>query len=788
MSDTNTSRSFLDGSPFTTFNTPGDTRSGIDLFFSPPDLFSFLPPPYNLTDADVLPTPGRPFLIIHPEEIGFLTVQVSEDSWKALYFLAHPAIYRLLPFARVPECIRCMDPGYLATILDRAMPVFETLHRTYPLVPHTRMFMTLAALLHLVLAVRELIPTCARDDWLAFLPEGESAHSAHWDMYPPLSFGWLFPCTQEFPEDQPLCDTFLLTDHVTLRHIAQPSFHALAAFLVKGRVYDTTDLDRVIQLLDNTIAPENTIFQTIANEFRAGRLSAHITHTFFNTVQDLIDYLPADRRNAAWMVDFFPEDPASASLLPCRFEISHGPHKDSLEEPYPVQGSRAGTYSPHYKPTTLPEHSVTPLLGPVTPPAQTGPSAVGSASFDIRLLRGSPRKDPPTPRKASAIAASPSNSTKMQVDPPEMSSADALPITEAMDDLPPRRSPPRTAARGKHISCRVVPKSITPPASEAYNEEGEEEKEDEEEEEEEELPRPAKRQRTGPASSKSKETSSRFPIPVRKTRRKNKKGELPAYVPPETVPTMDTVTLAAETLANGQREPTVFDAGCSNCILCDRECDQGAPRSLCEHCNKGCLSHCSHTFAVTDHARATNHLEPYTRLSNERGNELITDLSAARADYELAREQLFRTSALIAVASNHVSAWIRQTVASLGPYDLPHMTEIPEALCPLWGQLLIDAEAELSIDYRAAVMRYPFISDPRWTDLPTDKYNIYRSCLRQLNWAPFEHEVPLTHVGELECLGVLQSVLILELDQALLRWTACEDAGSAARGRMVPLS
>jgi hypothetical protein len=124
MSNTDASRSFLDGAPFATFNTPGDTRSGVDLFFDSPDLFSFLPLPYNLTDADVLPTPGCLFLTVHPEEIGFSTVQVSKDSWKALYFLAHPAVYQLLPFARVPERIRRTDPGYLATILDRAVPVF----------------------------------------------------------------------------------------------------------------------------------------------------------------------------------------------------------------------------------------------------------------------------------------------------------------------------------------------------------------------------------------------------------------------------------------------------------------------------------------------------------------------------------------------------------------------------------------------------------------------------------------------------------------------------------------
>lgn len=103
------------------------------------------------------------------------------------------------------------------------------------------------------------------------------------------------------------------------------------------------------------------------------------------------------------------------------------------------------------------------------------------------------------------------------------------------------------------------------------------------------------------------------------------------------------------------------------------------------------------------------------------GNELITDLSAARADYELVREQLFRASARLAIASNRVGAWIRQTVASLGPDGLPGVTELPEELRPLWAQFLLDSQAELSVDYRAAVLRYPFISDGRLSDAPTDE-------------------------------------------------------------------
>ncbi|KAJ7821395.1 hypothetical protein B0H14DRAFT_3471586 [Mycena olivaceomarginata] len=246
-------------------------------------------------------------------------------------------------------------------------------------------------------------------------------------------------------------------------------------------------------------------------------------------------------------------------------------------------------------------------------------------------------------------------------------------VQRALDNPAPRHGPPHSAARGKRSSCRGAPpvrptfsglcdskgqpmiklkpsqKSITPPNSEAYNEEGEEEKDDDEEEE---PVHPTKHQHTCSVASKSRSlgkgkgkarantpapsaTSSRFPAPVCKTHRKNKKSELPAYVSPQPVPTMDSVTLATETLVNGQHKPTVFDTGCSNCILCNRECDHG-------------------------------------------GNELITDLNTAHADYELAREQLF-----LAVARNRVGAWIHKMVSSLGPYDLPRMTEIPEDLRPL---------------------------------------------------------------------------------------------------------
>jgi hypothetical protein len=81
-------------------------------------------PPYRLTDADVLPTPGRPLLTVSPSERGPSRVRPEGNSWPPFYFLSHPAIYRLMPFVRVPARIPHKDATYLATILDHAVPVF----------------------------------------------------------------------------------------------------------------------------------------------------------------------------------------------------------------------------------------------------------------------------------------------------------------------------------------------------------------------------------------------------------------------------------------------------------------------------------------------------------------------------------------------------------------------------------------------------------------------------------------------------------------------------------------
>ncbi|KAJ7304648.1 hypothetical protein DFH08DRAFT_976639 [Mycena albidolilacea] len=336
--------------------------------------------------------------------------------------------------------------------------------------------------------------------------------------------------------------------------------------------------------------------------------------------------------------------------------------------------SRAGTYSLRYRPTTP--------------------------------LSASPTPDPATPRRASAIAASPANSNEMQVDSEQLPPVDTQTSTETTETPVRHRGPPHSAARGKKsirravqppstasldkqgqpmIIVRASRKSVTPPAEEAYNEEGEEEKD---EEEEEEVSRPAKRQRTSSNASKSKcsgkgkgkgKARANTPVPplVRHfSLQLNARPGSDSWLnrlrkskasPPCSIQVVRTVSFAIAIASTVSPAPFVITA--------TRD-----------------------TFPT-----AVTHLPSRITLAlpttSNRGNELITDLSTARVDYELAREQLFRASAHLVVASNCICAWIRELTASLGADGLPGMAELPEGLQPIWAQLLLDSETELSNDY-----------------------------------------------------------------------------------------
>jgi hypothetical protein len=117
-------QSIEDTIPFVFFNAPNDPAVGTDALLDGAGAINYNLPPYRLTDTDVLPTPGRPLLTVSPSERGPSRVRPEGNSWPPFYFLSHPAIYRLMPFVRVPARVSHTDPTYLATIHDRAVPVF----------------------------------------------------------------------------------------------------------------------------------------------------------------------------------------------------------------------------------------------------------------------------------------------------------------------------------------------------------------------------------------------------------------------------------------------------------------------------------------------------------------------------------------------------------------------------------------------------------------------------------------------------------------------------------------
>ncbi|KAJ7662519.1 hypothetical protein B0H14DRAFT_2658860 [Mycena olivaceomarginata] len=605
-----TSQSIEDIIPFTFFNAPNDSAVVTDALLDGAGAIDYNLPPYRLTDADVLPTPGRPLLTVSPSERGPSRVRPEGNSWPPFYFLSHPAIYRLMPFVRVPARVPRTDPTYLATILD---PRSSSIH-SFPRFP------------------RSCLPVSRAGGRLSS-PLMNPRLSPTWDTYPPLSTIWIFPGTEEFPMDQPLRDPLSVTDHTTLLRIARPNLRVLVHFMARNHIRETNGPRMAVSLLDEALAPAYPFLQPYSHAC-----------TCYST--------PSPRRSVIGAIP-------SYGYVRLRFYVVLWRRlQDEHPSAVAVRGAREESTSPHYRPTTPP--SVSPVPNPATPPSQTGPSAVGSASFDIRALRGSARKGTPSPRRASVIAASPSHSAEMQVDSPEMSSADALAIAEALDDPPPRMfltfscsvallallleaseplagctpraARPRFPSRYKgrtHDQDQVVPEIVTPPASEAYNEDGEEEKDDEEERRNPYAqqsvngrvpapPRAGVGVRQKPRQPPTPSASSRFPLVERKNPGKRKKDELPPYVPPRSVPNYG----------------------------------HGPPRS-----RVACKG---------------------AKRAHRCGNELVTDLSAAHTDYELAREQLFRAGSRLSVAGNHVCAWIRERISPLGADGLPGMGRAPE--------------------------------------------------------------------------------------------------------------
>ncbi|KAJ7196594.1 hypothetical protein B0H12DRAFT_1081933 [Mycena haematopus] len=128
-----------------------------------------------------------------------------------------------------------------------------------------------------------------------------------------------------------------------------------------------------------------------------------------------------------------------------------------------------------------------------------------------------------------------------------------------------------------------------------------------------------KRHKSGkkPAAPSSQDAEPRFPPTSRRGRGRSSRA--PPYEPVVPLEPFNTPRLAEEILAlMRQTEPTLFDVGCANCMLRNRECSHVSLGTLCPECHKGKLAACSHQFTVSEHLRTVNFLEQYTRLSDAR--------------------------------------------------------------------------------------------------------------------------------------------------------------------------
>ena len=79
-------------------------------------------PPFPASEYDFEYPSHRPLFLVEADEL--IPMELGPTSVQCLYFLAHPAVYALLPFLRIPSRIPRTDPLYLVALLNRAQLAF----------------------------------------------------------------------------------------------------------------------------------------------------------------------------------------------------------------------------------------------------------------------------------------------------------------------------------------------------------------------------------------------------------------------------------------------------------------------------------------------------------------------------------------------------------------------------------------------------------------------------------------------------------------------------------------
>ncbi|KAJ7268227.1 hypothetical protein B0H12DRAFT_1229849 [Mycena haematopus] len=697
---------------------------GADLFFVNPEGFDFdSVPPYRLDAVDVQWPPSRPFFPVIQEERAVGDYQMSEDERKSIYFLRHPSIIRILPFLRRPRRFQRLSREYVVDLLDRAVPIFRTFARAYPFLPHTPLQEGLIrALVLFVQRVINRFPEHVSEHWRVIFMDQSHDYWTERPRMPPL-----FVSRGRWSSARIRSPTL-----VRLLEVLASAPHSLAP----------ADVDSVAQALNHGVP---ALLQ-LARELRSGTLSPDFAHGIFNSTRSLIQLVPEGRRNRAWVLSLPPYNEIfGRSIFPRDFVFPDGAHENRNRTPF-----RFGTEfpSPESPPVLSPVPRVTPPLrsegvspvyvptSPISSPpfgfSPVSPSTMETSALfrddtlmdDQRLdaLRGEStlpsqtleelRADEPMPPVESTPPA-----TQAFPSPPRSSAAfqriasfrDANnPLANLAAYGPgerrssrPGRNPLATFSLA--LPCRRTAlefspgdaKTRVPPSIHTRSAE---------------LARAFqwRRKKTGKKSAapSSQGDEPRFPPVFRRGRGRSSRTS--AYEPEIPLEPFNTPRLAEELLAMmRQPEPTLFDVGCANCMLRNRECSHVTLGTLCPQCHTGKLAACSHQFTVSEHLRGINFLEQYTRLADAQGNRLVTAAMNAREAYNLARAQLLLASTQVAAAQNTLSRWITARLRNLGPTGIPGADEIPEALREDWDDMVDMGRKGLAKEYEFNLNSFP---------------------------------------------------------------------------------
>ncbi|KAJ7208478.1 hypothetical protein B0H12DRAFT_1242990 [Mycena haematopus] len=747
--------STLPSQHFRDFRQRSTDAFGTDLFFDNPEGFDFdSAPPYRLDAADVQWPPSRPFFTVIQEERATGDYQMSEEERKSIYFLRHPSIIRILPFLRRPRRFQRLSREYVVDLLDRAVPVFRTFVRAYPLLPHTPLQEGfIRALVLFVERVINRFPEHISEHWrVIFMNQSHD----FWTERPRMPPFFRFPWTVEFSAAHPLVPFQLHEpDHNTLVRIRSPALVRLLEVLASApRSLAPADVDSAAQALNHGVP---ALLQ-LARELRSGTLSPDFAHGIFNSTRSLIQLVPEGRRNRAWVLSLPPYNEVfGRSIFPRDFVFPDGAHENRNRTPFPLWSSAAplGLTDPllefwSQRQTEFPSPESPPVLSPVpriTPPSRSegvspvyvptspissppfGFSPVSpntmetSALFRDDTLTDDQRLDVLRSRVASRTPGPSADAGGESTLPSQTleDSREDMPMPP-VESTPPATqafpSPPRSSAAFQRIasfrdannpwptlrltgqeSAAAVVQGRNPLAIFS-------------------LALPCRRTATPKRASLRPSTpfprKSRAPSngeseadndvyvdvptndePQPKRQKLGKKLAAPSprarLMPtsPQSRSNLSTPRASRGNLAlMRETEPTLFDVGCANCMLRNRECSHVSLGTLCPECHKGKLAACSHQFTVSEHLRTVNFLEQYTRLSDAQGNRLITAAMNARESYNLARAQVLLASTQVVAAQNALARWITARLRNLGPSGIPGADEVPEALRDDWDDMV----------------------------------------------------------------------------------------------------